>query len=100
MPLLGISNKTKDGCKTGDKNCVFQPVVRWGHGPFVAFQNGTDQVIQAIGIRWMVGCRRDTAVVVGTKDTSSWNLGLGIMVDPKAKVLDDGFNEDEPPPGV
>jgi len=44
-----------------------------GHGPFVALQPGTDEIIEAIGLGWMVGFKRGEA---GTND--SWNFGVGL----------------------
>jgi hypothetical protein len=32
------------------------------------------------------------------KSTSSWNFGVGLRVDPQAKVLGDGFVANQPPP--
>jgi hypothetical protein len=57
----------------------------WGHGPFVALQPGTDEIIEAIGLGWMVGFRKN-------KDSNaSWNLGIGIVIDPSVNVLADGI---------
>jgi hypothetical protein len=68
------------------------PPGKWGHGPFVALQPGTDDIIEAIGLGWMVGFRRsDTG-------TSSWNLGLGYVIDPDVQILGDGINENMPLP--
>lgn len=63
--------------------------IDWGHGPFVALQPGTDEIIEAIGIGWMIGLRRD-------KDSSSsWNIGIGYVVDPSVNTLGDGMIENE-----
>ncbi len=62
---------------------------KWGHGPFVALQPGTDEIIEAIGIGWMVGFRRSAT------SSESWNIGLGYVVDPSVQVLGDGIKENE-----
>jgi hypothetical protein len=66
----------------------------WGVGPFVALQPGSDEIIEAIGLGVMVGFRR------AGDGVESWNLGVGIMVDPNVRVLGDGLNENEPLPGA
>ena len=69
------------------------PPERWAHGPFVAIQPGGDgQIIDAIGAGWMVGFKRTD----DPEDMSSWNIGLGIIVDPFVKILDDGVRAGEP----
>ena len=65
---------------------------KWGHGPFVALQPGTDEIIEAIGLGWMVGFRRNAT------GSDSWNLGLGYVVDPSVQVLGEGIEADEPLP--
>ena len=61
----------------------------WGHGPFVALQPGTDEIIEAIGLGWMVGFKR------GKNSNESWNLGIGYIVDPSVKILGDGITENQ-----
>lgn len=69
----------------------------WGLGPFVAFQGGTDEVIQAIGAGLMLGFRRQSD---DPKATDSFNIGIGVMYDLSAQVLGDGILENQPlPPG-
>lgn len=67
---------------------------KWGHGPFVALRSGgeTNQVIDSIGVGYMVGFRY--------KETSptSWNIGAGLSVTPNAKTLGDGVSRNEPLP--
>lgn len=65
----------------------------FGWGPFVALQPGTDEIIEAIGLGIMVGWKRKSSA------SSSWNLGFGVVVDPNVKILGDGFEENQPPPG-
>ncbi|TZG26438.1 hypothetical protein [Sphingomonas montanisoli] len=67
---------------------------KWGFGPFVALQPGSDAVIDAIGAGIMVGFRRSPEA------TDSFNIGIGVMYDIDSKVLGDGIEENQPlPPG-
>lgn len=68
------------------------PADKWGHGPFVALQPGTEEIIEAIGVGWMAGFRQPE------KLNDSWNLGIGYVVDPSVKVLADGMEENKPLP--
>lgn len=70
---------------------------QWGWGPFVALQPGTNEIIEAIGLGVMFGFKRKKDEN-GEKDTSSWNIGLGLVVDPNVKVLGDGIEENKPLP--
>ncbi|MCU7805923.1 MAG: hypothetical protein KZQ96_22315 [Candidatus Thiodiazotropha sp. (ex Lucinoma borealis)] len=63
------------------------PAGQWGHGPFIALQPGTDEIIEAIGIGWMVGFRKSD---IGS---DSWNIGFGYIVDPSVRMLGDGLKE-------
>ncbi|NNE62569.1 MAG: hypothetical protein HKN34_00675 [Gammaproteobacteria bacterium] len=65
------------------------PAGKWGHGPFVALQPGTDEIIEAIGLGWMVGFRRSDS------GSDSWNLGLGYVVDPSVQILGEGVEENQ-----
>lgn len=64
----------------------------WGHGPFVAIQPGSNDIVEAIAFGWMWGFKRPGS------DRSSWNIGIGAVVDPTAKVLGDGFVPNRAPP--
>lgn len=66
----------------------------WKVDPFVAVQPGTDELISAIGMGVMVGFKTTKP----QDETSSWNFGLGVMVDPKVRILDDGIEEGSPLP--
>lgn len=81
----------------------------WGHGPFLAIQPGDKETINAIGFGWMWGFKKgDTTIKTTdakgneiTKTTSpreSWNVGLGILIDPNARVLGDGLEPNQPLP--
>jgi len=66
---------------------------RWGVGPFVAIQPGSEEVIEAIGMGIMIGLRRGNS-------GESFNLGVGYVVDPNTRVLGDGLEANQPlPPG-
>jgi hypothetical protein len=72
----------------------------WGHGPFVAVQPGTENIIQSIGAGWMIGFKRSN--IVG-KDLArdrgdSFNIGFGVMANPNAHVLGDGIEKNQPLP--
>lgn len=69
-------------------------------GPYVAVEIGggtsatTDPgPITGYSLGMMVGLHHPDA-----PSTSSWNFGIGLRVDPQAKVLGDGFIANQPPP--
>lgn len=64
---------------------------RYGVGPFVAVQPGTNDIISAIGGGIMLGLRQ-------IDQTRSFNMGFGIVADPQAKVLGRPFQEGRPAP--
>lgn len=66
---------------------------KWGIGPFIALQPGTDEIIEAVGGGIMVGFQRSE------DSAGSWNFGIGFIVDPSVRVLGDGVKENEPLPG-
>lgn len=67
---------------------------KFGVGPFVAIQPGSDLIIQAIAVGLMAGFKDPIY-----KDAShSWNIGLGISVEPSSKTLGDGLKPNEPVP--
>jgi len=69
----------------------------YGHGPFIALQPGTDEIIEAAGLGWMWGFKRASA---SAESSDSWNLGIGFIVDPNVQVLGDGVYANQPlPPG-
>jgi hypothetical protein len=70
-------------------------------GPFVAIEigGGTSATTNAgpitgYALGMMVGLQHPDA----PSKTSSWNFGVGLRVDPQAKVLGDGFVANQPPP--
>ncbi len=68
----------------------------WGHGPFIAIQPGTDEIIEAVGFGWMIGFKKPGKD--SNSSSSSWNLGIGIAVDPNVRVLGDGIEANKPLP--
>jgi hypothetical protein len=72
-------------------------------GPFVAIEigggatsaAGAGAPITGYALGWMVGLQHPTA---SPKSTSSWNLGIGLRVDPKSQVLGDGLAVNQPLP--
>ncbi|MCI5125976.1 MAG: hypothetical protein D3925_16280 [Candidatus Electrothrix sp. AR5] len=64
----------------------------WGFGPFVALQTGSEDIIEYIGAGIMLGFRRSE------ESTNSFNVGLGVVVDPSVKILGDGIVENRPLP--
>lgn len=60
---------------------------KWGVGPYVAVQPGTNQIIEAIsaGVMWGFRYTDDKT------DKRSWNIALGLSVEPSSKTLGDGF---------
>ncbi len=65
--------------------------VNWGTGPFVALQPGGDKIIDAVGIGWMLGFKRNDKA----DDSSSFNIGIGAVVDPAVKILGAGIHENQ-----
>ena len=64
-----------------------------GHGPWVGLQSSSAQVIDSIAFGYMFGWRHDA-----TK-SSSFNLGVGFIVDAKVQVLGDGVTANAKLPG-
>ena len=60
----------------------------WGLGPFVGIQTGSNEVIKNISAGMMIGFRR-------TERDESFNIGLGIALDPSVQVLGDGIEENK-----
>lgn len=81
-----------DSVKNTDSNKV------WGHGPFVGIQPGSQNIIEAVTIGWMIGFRRPEETATSVTQNSSFNLGLGFVVDPKVQVLGDGMTRNQPLP--
>lgn len=67
----------------------------WGHGPFVGIQPGSQNIIEAVAIGWMVGFRRPDPENGSLTANSSFNLGIGFVVDPKVQVLGDGVTRNQ-----
>lgn len=101
----------------------------WGWGPFVAIQPGSEDLIETLGGGFLVSFRRcispgaDLPVTVAAADEQrdgkapterktedcagdaekrrgAFNVGVGVVLDPSARVLGDGLAANEPlPPG-
>jgi len=69
---------------------------KFGHGPFVAMRPGDEDIVDAIALGWMLGLKRENEVT----DTASWNIGLGVVVDPDVQILGDGIQANMPLPGL
>jgi hypothetical protein len=102
--LRGCSSAQPTRTPSGyiDYNCT---EVAWG--PFVAIEVGDGSnsspasggPITAYALGLMVGLHHPKVDPTTNKpDTSSWNLGIGLRIDPKAQVLGDGFVANMPPP--
>ncbi|HEY0051963.1 MAG TPA: hypothetical protein VGB49_00975 [Caulobacteraceae bacterium] len=63
----------------------------WGHGPFFAVQPGTEEIIETAALGWMIGFRPKGG-------TNSFNLGIGVAVDPNTQTLGDGVVRNMPLP--
>lgn len=76
------------------------PAEKWGHGPFVAVQPGTQNIIEAVGIGWMLGFKRSHIIAsdLARDRGDSFNLGAGILVNPNSQVLGDGITKNQPLP--
>jgi hypothetical protein len=101
--LRGCANTMPIKLPTGyiDYNCT---EIAWG--PFVAIEvgDGTNSSpanngpITAYALGLMVGLHHPKLDPTGKPDTTSWNLGIGLRIDPKAQVLGDGFVANQAPP--
>ncbi|MEC4890103.1 MAG: hypothetical protein RI101_08575 [Nitrospira sp.] len=67
----------------------------WGHGPFVALQPGSQNIVEAVAIGWMIGFRRADGDSSDITKNSSFNLGVGFVVDPKVQVLGEGITKNQ-----
>jgi len=65
---------------------------QWGWGPFISLQPGTNEIIEAVGVGLMLGFKRES------HSLSSWNIGLGFVIDPSVSILGDGVKENQPVP--
>lgn len=63
----------------------------WGVGPFVAIQPGEGEIVDAAALGLMIGFRQPDR-------SSSWNIGIGFVYDPKTKTLGDGIRPNKPLP--
>jgi hypothetical protein len=58
-------------------------------GPFVAVQSSNDRLLDALGAGLMIGFRQPGS------DSGSINIGVGVALDSKYKVLGDGIQENQ-----
>lgn len=65
---------------------------QWGIGPFVGVQPGSDNIIEAAAFGGMIAFRS------GATGRTGFSIGIGIIGDPKVKVLGDGIEENKPLP--
>ena len=88
--------------KCRDLNCN-----EYAIGPFVAIEIGggatatptSNGPISGYALGLMLGLHHPTAAAADPKlSNSSWNFGVGLRVDPSAKVLADGVAANRPPP--
>lgn len=72
----------------------------WGWGPFVSIQPGSEDIIEAVGAGLMLGFKRAAILAprLAPDLGDSFNIGAGVVLDPNAKVLGDGVNENQPLP--
>jgi len=96
----GVRVRAPGGCNQGKTivlNCT-----EIASGPFVAIEIGggtkatTDAgPITGYALGWMWGLHHPS---LSASNTSSWHFGVGLRVDPQARVLGDGFVANQPPP--
>ena len=74
----------------------------WGWGPFLAIQTGSDQLVESIGLGLLIGFRRPGVAKQGGTGAdangiggSSFNLGIGALLDNNVKVLRAGVVENQ-----
>jgi hypothetical protein len=69
----------------------------WGIGPFIAVQPGTQNIIESAGAGLMIGFKRSSIIAkdLARDRGDSFNIGLGVMVNPNAQVLGDGVQKNQ-----
>jgi len=91
----------------------------YGWGPFISLQPGNNEVIDAIGMGVMIGLKRKDETkktkkdknieesnnentdnenaenIISNKNTASWNLGIGGILDPGVRTLGDDIIENK-----
>jgi hypothetical protein len=92
---------TKQSCTATDFNIFNCNIV--ATGPFVAIEIGSSNgnssgsgAISGYALGWMVGFQHPG--LNKTSESSTWNLGIGLRVDPRAQVLGDGLALNQPLP--
>ncbi|WP_423604173.1 hypothetical protein [Sphingomonas sp. MS122] len=90
--VFGINGLGRNECTIENGRVKSRAPASWGIGPFVALQPGDENVIEAIGMGFMIGFRKNP------ETTQSFNFGIGYVVDPNTRVLGDGVLQDQPLP--
>ena len=65
----------------------------WGVGPYLSLTTGDEEIFYLFSLGAMVGFKRNA------ESAQSFNIGIGLSVDPNAQVLGDGFFANMAPPG-
>lgn len=65
---------------------------RFGYGPVLVVQPGTAEIIEGVGLGFMMGARR------ATDASDSFNLGLAVFMERSVTVLGAGIEENQPLP--
>ena len=96
----------KGGCSSPRLPDYISTCTEIAWGPFVAIEVGdgsnsspaNNGPVTAYALGLMVGMHHPKADSTNKPDTTSWNLGIGMRIDPKSQVLGDGFVANMPPP--
>jgi hypothetical protein len=81
--MFGLRRKQQDD----------EPKPLFGQGPWIGIQSSKSEMIDSFGLGWMWGWRK------AETDTRSFNIGIGIVLDPKVQVLGEGIAPNQPLPG-
>jgi hypothetical protein len=107
---FGGSMKGPGGCTAAAQNGFINVnCTEIAHGPFIAIEVGDGSTstpaaagpITAYALGWMVGLHHpkfDPTTGKPVADNTSWNLGVGLRVNPKGQILGDGFAANAAPP--
>lgn len=76
----------------GPRGFLGVPKENWGWGPFVAVEPGGDSLVNSVGAGLLVGWKRKNDSQ-SRSPVDSFNLGIGVSVDPSTQILGDGIIE-------